>query len=104
MAAILIATSNVEDSQGVGVITPNPAGAKLTAGGSLVILEGSVVAPHGTHTAPITIDSGLAPAKITFGTTGLRIATADSTASCGGGIQTTGTPPIPVTGLAKVDL
>lgn len=106
MAAILVATSNVEDGQGVGVITPNPANTKLTAGGSVVILEGSVVAPHGSHTGTITIDGGLAPAKITFGPPGstLRIATVDSTASCGGGIQTTGSPPTAVTGYDNVDL
>jgi len=70
-------------TEGNGAITPIPC--NVTINGSTPILEGSVVAPHGTHTAPITIDTNLGPSTVLIN--GLRIATQSSAASCGDGID-----------------
>lgn len=71
--------------EGNGAITPVPCNVLIE--GSTPILEGSVVTPHGSHTAsgsPITISVNLGPANVLIN--GLRIATESSRATCGDGI------------------
>jgi|11BtaG_2_1085332.scaffolds.fasta_scaffold25946_3 uncharacterized Zn-binding protein involved in type VI secretion len=84
MAAIWITPGfTFNATEGNGAITPIPC--TVTINGGTPILEGSVVAPHGSHTGPITIDTNLGPPTILIN--GLRIATESSTASCGDGID-----------------
>lgn len=94
MAAIWIAPGfTFNATEGNGAITPIPC--NVTINGATPILEGSVVAPHGSHTGTIEINGSLGPSKVTIiGTppstgvpTPLRIATESSTASCGDGIE-----------------
>lgn len=99
MAAIWIAPGfTFNATEGNGAITPIPC--NVTINGATPILEGSTVADHGSHTAsspsnPIEINGNLGPSTVTIiGTppstgvpTPLRIATANSTASCGDGIE-----------------
>ena len=83
MAAIWITPGfTYSKTQGEGAITPIPC--NVTINGGTPILEGSVVAPHGTHTGTITINTGLGPSNILIG--GKRVAIATSKASCGDGI------------------
>jgi uncharacterized Zn-binding protein involved in type VI secretion len=98
MAAIWIAPGfTFNATEGNGAITPIPC--NVTINGATPILEGSVVAPHGSHTAspgsPITISGNLGPANILIN--GLRIATESSTASCGDGIAPGPPDPAPKT-------
>ena len=84
MAAIWITPGfTFNATEGNGAITPIPC--NVTINGATPILEGSVVAPHGTHTGTITIDTNLGPSTVLIA--GLRIATENSTASCGDGIE-----------------
>lgn len=93
MSFVWVAPGAIKDGQGVAAITPNPAAAAagVTISGSVPILEGSVVTPHGSHTGTITIDPSTC-AKATVTIAGLRVAIATTTATCGGGIDP-GPPP-----------
>lgn len=93
-------------TEGTGAITPHPDTPAITIEGGIPILEGSVVAPHGSHTAspgsPITIDTGLGPSNILIG--GKRVAIATSTASCGDGIAPGPPDPEPKTLTTNVTI
>ena len=89
-------------SEGTGAITPHPDTPAVTIEGGTPILEGSVVAPHGSHTGTITIDTGLGPSSVTIG--GKRVAIATSTASCGDGIAPGPPDPDPKTLTTNVTI
>lgn len=100
-------------TEGTGAITPHPDTPAVTIEGGIPILEGSVVAPHGSHTGTITINGSLGPSNVLIGGKRVAVATVDpstglvtssSTASCGDGIAPGPPDPDPKTLTTKVTI